>query len=243
MWVETTAYSQTLGNERRLWCDIADDPKSPVVVLLDGEYYVEKMDAPSLIAGVVSSGGLRSASYVYVSHINGRTRWDECFCNSGFSRFVNVELPEFMESQYGFRPSQWVLGGLSLTGLAAVHAALARFSPYKAVIAQSGSFWWNDCWLPRQTPETVARKIRFRMCCGIREVDAPVDHGDGLLQSTDQLTSNNLMVNTLRLAGHTVCFLTYDGGHDLKCWADDLPKALADVIDREGDTAPAERTR
>src|SRR5262245_33106234 len=91
---ETSLRSSLLGNERRVWLQMpaADAPAAALCILLDGEYYMERMDAPPLLAELMTAGVIPPTFFVYASHIDGPTRWKESFCNGTFARFVAEEL-------------------------------------------------------------------------------------------------------------------------------------------------------
>jgi enterochelin esterase-like enzyme len=59
---EATFHSQILLNERRLWVlhPSADRAAEAICILLDGEYYVERMNAPTLLAELQASGAIPS---------------------------------------------------------------------------------------------------------------------------------------------------------------------------------------
>ena len=89
--IESTIRSQLLGNERRIWFQslAVDRPAEATILLLDGEYYVERMNAPEVIAELQSSRSIPSFSVIYVSHVDGHTRWEESFCNELTARFLD----------------------------------------------------------------------------------------------------------------------------------------------------------
>ena len=63
--------------------------------------------------------------------------------------FIEEELFPWLERAYpGVREAkERVIVGLSYTGLAAVYVSMMNPSRFTKVIAQSGSFWSNDCWI------------------------------------------------------------------------------------------------
>lgn len=219
--------SKLLGNERRVWIQPppGDQPAEATCILLDGEYYVQRMDAPALLHQLQQTIVIPPTYFVYLSHIDGATRWPESFCNDRFAHFLAEEVPVWAAAR--FPPTRPYLIGLSLTGLAAAHAALLYPDAFSGVLCQSASFWWSDNWLVYQAAKQKSpAPQRFRIVCGNQETDDYVDHGNGLIQRTSQLAANQAMQQALREQGHQVSYHEYPGGHDLECWSQDLPNSL-----------------
>jgi enterochelin esterase-like enzyme len=80
---ELTLRSGVLANERRIWLQTPESgrPTRGLCILLDGEYYVQHMDAPAVIRELHGSGTVLPFAVAYVSHVDGPTRWDESCCN------------------------------------------------------------------------------------------------------------------------------------------------------------------
>lgn len=226
--------SLLLGNTRTVWLLKAGKVESgsaiPLIVLLDGEYYIERMKITDLLDGLSTKGALPAANYAFVSHIDNETRWRESFCNEKFASAIATELIPLLKDVLETEPTHYVIGGLSLTGLAAAHVALAGPIVYDGVVSQSGSFWWSNNWLPESIASFQPRATKFRMSCGSDEVEQAVNHGNGLFQWTSQLTANEMMRDSLLRGGYVVDFDIYPGGHELARWAADLPAALRSVL-------------
>ncbi len=194
---EATFRSTLLGNERRLWLQrpALDRPAQATCILLDGEYYVERMDAPALLSRLQESRAIPPIHVVYVSHVDAPTRWVESFCNRRFARFLSDELVPWIEKwrQTPHGDVRPLLAGLSLTGLAAAHAALTRPATFSAVLCQSASFWWSDNQILDIVKGANPQPQRFRISCGLRETQDYVEHDATLIQRSSQLASNRAM--------------------------------------------------
>ena len=229
--------SVKLGNERTVWLQrpVFAAQSHATLVLLDGEYYVERMDAPELFAELVESRKIPPVSIIYVSHVNESTRWKESFCNDDFAGFIGEELVRWA-ARHDCYNSNLILGGLSLTGLAAAHAALFGPRMYTGVLCQSASFWWSDKRLVHDVLHDVLAKehipLRFRIVCGSQETAECVEHGSGLVQHSSQLVSNREMRDALLAKGHEVSYEEFDGGHEISCWLNDLPNSLTWLLSR-----------
>ena len=140
--IETTLDSKSLDNQRSVWLQ-GGEPAEALLILLDGEYYLEHVEAPAIIDRLVEAGEIPALRVAYVSHIDdtsGGVRWSDCFCNERFAEFVVDELLPQVSADETFE--RVFVGGLSLTGLAAAHAALCYPDRFAGVLGQSPSFWW-----------------------------------------------------------------------------------------------------
>ena len=227
---ESAIHSPTLGNERRVWLQPppVDQPAAAICILLDGEYYVDRMDAPAVIAGLQASQMVPPFAVAYVSHVDSQTRSKETKCDEDFARFVANELTPWVHRQFEQTASRppTILGGLSLTGLAAAHVALRSPDSFMGVLCQSASFWWSDQWLVNEYRSHGPSSLRYRISCGSLETAEFVDHGPDLIQRTSQVASNRAMRDVLLDTGCDVSYEEFLGGHDIASWRSDLAKSL-----------------
>jgi enterochelin esterase-like enzyme len=142
--IKTTLHSDLLNNDRRVWLQrpSIDRPAQAACILLDGEYYVERMGVPALVAELQRSKAIPPLAVISVSHVDVQTRWFEPFCPVHFARFISEQLVPWTRDQCrSSNLTKITLGGLSLTGLAAAHAALVFPGTFSGVLCQSASFW------------------------------------------------------------------------------------------------------
>jgi len=156
-------------------------------------------------------------------------RWQECPCNPSFATFVAHELLPWIETIHpaAMRSPERVLVGLSYTGLAAAYVAISSPGKFTKVIAQSGSFWWNDCWLAQWVRTTERQPlIAFYLDVGSRETDENIQHRPDVLQGVSQIYGVKCFRDALAEQGHRVKYVEFDGGHDFAAWGATLPHAL-----------------
>lgn len=218
-------------NERTIWMRGPSQPAQPcdLLVLLDGEFYRDSLSAIETLDALHHEHHGPHLLTVFVSNHSDTARRHECPCHPPFADFVTQELLPWVEQHH---PAvklgrHRVLGGLSYTGLAAAFVALRAPGRFTRVIAQSGSFWWNDGWLTGQYAKLpAARPTEFYLEVGTREIQENVHHGEGVRQKISQIEGVRRFRDALLATGHRVHYREFVGGHDFSAWKQTLPGAL-----------------
>ena len=221
--------SAHLRNTRSLWIHEPEGPISAVTVFLDGEFYRERVGAVEVVEAITRQPDLPGTLFVFVSMESIASRWIECACHPPFVRFIDEELFPWLLGAYpALRDArERVVVGLSYTGLAAAYVALAAPDRFTRVVAQSGSFWWNDCWLSAHLDRLQAPpKARFYLDVGKRETAENVRHKEDVLQVVSQIEGVNRFRQALSRRGRAPEYVEFDGGHDFAAWRRTLPGAL-----------------
>jgi enterochelin esterase family protein len=227
--------SVELGNQRSVWLREPEGPPAHLAVFLDGEDYREQMRAPALLEDLARDGEIGPVLAVFVSHHSPGARWIELACNPRHARFLDEELLPWLEA---LRPAvrgchERVIVGASYGGLAAAHAALAAPRRFTRVIAQSGSFWWNDCWLMRHLAELQAAPpaTRFLLTVGAKETQPFLRHRPDVVQTISQVEAAERLHAVLQQRGApSDLVMTKDGRHDFASWRRALPAALKQAL-------------
>lgn len=223
-----TLTSAHLQNERPIWVRPPREPSSArnLAVILDGEFYREHVDASAVLDAL--QGKVADSWIVFVSLASAEARWLECPCHPPFAAFVVEELLVWLGTLHPetMRVRQRVLIGLSYTGLAAAFVARQYPGVFQKVVSQSGSFWWNDCWLVEQFRVLPPVPTEFYLEVGSLEVKENVRHREDLVQVVSQVEGVRRFRDVLRSTGHSVCYREFEGGHDFAAWRRTLPEAL-----------------
>ncbi len=217
--------------ERQVWVIPPQRPAGArhAVIFLDGEFYLDRVQGPRASAQVQASSSVAPFWQIYVSHRSLAARWLECPCVSEFSQLLAERLwpavlhhhPEAVSALHH------TLIGLSFTGLSAVYSAGEYPSRWQAVVAQSGSFWWQEAWLPQVWDTRFGTvRTRFGLEVGDKETSFPVAHRPECVQTMSQIEGVERMAAALRKTGHEVRSSRFAGGHDFRAWADTLPAWL-----------------
>ena len=129
-----------------------------------------------------------------------------------------------------------MLVGLSYTGLAAAFIAKQRPSVFQKIISQSGSFWWNNCWLAEEFQQLQQKiPVDFYLDVGIHETQENVRHYEDLIQVVSQVEGVRRFRDALVATGHSVMYNELDGDHDYASWKKSLVKALQWAIPSEAE--------
>lgn len=211
--------------ERKLWL-LPSSKKAPqrLCIFLDGEFYLERMGAASLMSELMAAGRLPPMTCLFVSYLNAEARHHDYTCEPRYGRFVAEDVVGWaQERDASLADTGHILCGLSLSGLASAHTALHYPAVFPYCLCQSGSFWWlvgEDVILP-------SSEGRFWLSVGSEETETRVSHPPtGLLQEVSQIEGVERAVEALKARGAEVYSNRYRGGHDIEPWAVELGPAL-----------------
>ena len=213
---------------RRIWgLDSRAEVPAGLLVFLDAELYLERVEAAQAVRQLEDRGEIPPVASVFVSSNSADSRHTDYVCDVDYSRFLADELlPFILARDSQLRSDQVVLIGLSLSGLAAAHAALTT-SQFRAAVCQSPSFWWENERFASSLPNPGKRSTAFWVSVGDLETQSGISHPpSGMFQGTSQRDSCNRGSAALQAAGYTVSHRVFQGGHDPTCWRDDLALAL-----------------
>jgi enterochelin esterase-like enzyme len=222
--------STALLNERDIFVHLpASGRCSTLLVFLDSELYRDRVEAPQVVESLVDGGVIEEPAVVFVSYCTRDARWIECECHKPFAEFIVDELLPWLMQEFPLleRASNRALIGLSYTGLAASWVGLERPLAFQKIVSQSGSYWWNDCWICRQYKWKLGSSLpSFYLDVGTRETDENVRHKEDLVQVVSQIAGVREFRDALERAGAAVKYHEFDGGHDSVFWRKMLPIAL-----------------
>jgi enterochelin esterase-like enzyme len=224
-----TLGSVHLANERTIWIREPDRVPTNLTVFLDAELYRDRVGALSLIDQLDGDRVIDNSLFVFVSMESVASRWLECPCYPPFARFIDEEFFPWLEKLHpGVRHArERVIVGLSYTGLAAAYVATMAPFRFTKVVAQSGSFWWNDCWIAGHfAKRDIKPRGEFYLDVGLRETAGNVRHKEDVLQVVSQIEGVRRFRDVLLRYGYTPQYVEFDGGHDCAAWSLALPNAL-----------------
>jgi enterochelin esterase-like enzyme len=214
---------------RRIWSLLPRYGRAAVqLVFLDAELYIERVGAPQVLHQLEEQGLIPAVAAVFVSNVSAAARHVDYVCDTDYAYFLAHDLlPAIVSTQTIGRV---ILIGLSLSGLAAAHAAVTT-GLFHVAICQSPSFWWAEERFTSTLSPASKHAPALWISVGDQETTAGVAHPPtGLLQMSSQHDSCERGAAALREAGYTIAYRLFEGGHDPACWRDDLALALPWVL-------------
>jgi enterochelin esterase-like enzyme len=211
-----TGYSRLV----RLVRGPVDQPQR-LCLFLDGELYLQKMKIAPVLDDLFKRNALPPVTFAFIDHLNMKARERDYTCNDQFGSFIGEQIIPWLQRQVsGLRPGHHLIGGLSLSGLAAAWVALQYPGHFRYCLSQSGSFWWNDQFFAKTVAKRAPISSRFWLSVGdqVTEVDEPSE-----VSQIEGVKNAHQVLNSL---GATVLYNEYDGGHDLKYWRAELEQSL-----------------
>jgi enterochelin esterase family protein len=203
----------------------------PTVMLFDGSVYGGGqrpiIPTPTILDNLIAE---RRIPPVIAVLVHQKKREPELGGSTKFTQFLAEELMPVARQRYRgtSNPSQIVIGGSSLGGMAAAYAAFERPDIFGNVLSQSGAFWLprdvNDpvrkeiipqqTWLIDEFIERPPVKIRFWM--EVSQFESPAK----------MLGPNRQLRDVLRAKGYPVAYRELHYGHDYLHWRESLAEGL-----------------
>lgn len=214
---------------RNVWLlEPLEDQPTKLAVFLDGEFYVNRMEAPAIIHQLQQRGAIPSMACLFVSHIDGLARHQDLICNPAYTDFIALDVVDWVRQRYPtLAQDDHLIAGASLGGLAAAFTALIYPQVFSRCLSQSGSFWWHDEWLTSTLAPISSPASKFWLSVGDQETSSGISHPPtGLLQDVSQVEACEHFAKALKARHHPVHDRVYEGGHEFKPWQEELPEAL-----------------
>lgn len=193
-----------------------------LLVLLDGDTWVNDLDIVDLLDRAVADGTLPSLTAVLPT--SGEQRSARLGLDNRWADWLATDLLAAAAQHAAVidDPARSVVAGQSLGGAAALHAALRYPERFGAVMPQSGAFWWPavdgvDTFALHSLVDSH-RGPKLRIC-----------HQVGTLEF-HLFDLNRKMVSRLRHHGHDVISHEDVGGHDGAIWRPGLVRGLAELL-------------
>lgn len=221
--------SSILNNTRAVFTytppgDPTGDGPFGLLVLFDAWLYHRVIPTSIILDNLVAEGLIPPLVAVIIDQPDLRDR-EEMVRNPPFLNFLTQELLPWVRQKYHVTtdPAESIVGGSSLSGLAAGLAGLAHPDIFGNVIMQSGAFKWNpefgkkvpageeEEWLANAFASRPRLPLKFYIDVGKFE---------------NLLSTNRNMRDVLQARGYPVYYQEFYGGHNVLCWR----KTLADGL-------------
>ncbi|HUS17438.1 MAG TPA: alpha/beta hydrolase-fold protein [Chloroflexia bacterium] len=196
---------------------------SHLLLLLDGPSYVQPPFVPMILDHLLAAGRVPPTLCVNVGFANdgGSSREHELACNPAFADALANELVPWLRERYQCHAAAdaTIIGGASLSGLAAAYTALRHPQVFGNVLSQYGYFSWappqpdEPCeytWLAQRYLDSPTLPIRFSLTVGLFDSVAFLNHK----QRPSLLLANRHFRDILRAKGYHVTYREVYSGHD-----------------------------
>ncbi len=229
--------SDILQQKRRFWTYSTasqSDSDLPLVIILDGEFWVESLPVMRPLKYCTEKDQLPPAVYVMIDAISFAQRAEDLTCNPTFWQAVIEEIIPLVAEQYPItnQNTKTVVTGQSYGGLSALYAAVNWPQRFGNAISQSGSFWWPNYSLMHNShqpdivqslPETLYMEGDIQMLGNQHQLNIYMEVGqrEDMMIPLSQQISKQLSANN-----HNVIIDLYNGGHDRLIWREGLIKGL-----------------
>ncbi len=229
--------SEILKHKRRFWTYSTAKETStdlPLVILLDGEFWVESMPIMRALDYCTQNDLLPPAIYLMIDAISFKQRSEDLTCNPTFWQAVIEEMIPQVKEQFdvSIDSEKSVVAGQSYGGLSALYAVLNWPDKFSNAISQSGSFWWpehslmlnsHQADITQSLPETlyIDRDIESLEDQYKLNVYMEVGERETMMIPLAERVHNKLIDNN-----HNTIIELYDGGHDRLIWREGLIKGL-----------------
>lgn len=203
------------------------------VYLFDGEDPDGYVFATWTFENLLHDGKIPPVVIVRIINPDQATRQHDLECNDDFVHFLADELVPFIRKNYNVtaNPTETLIGGYSLGGLAATYAAFRHPEVFGLVLSQSGSFWYEPThsefaepnWLAREFANSKLLPFRFYLDAGVYEVDFSGEGGNILIP-------NRELRDVLWAKGYSVTYQEFAGEHDPINWRGLLADGLIALL-------------
>jgi len=242
--------SEILKEDRvfRVYTPPGYDPKGKpcgLLIFFDGEAVPFAVPLPTVLDNLIAREKIPPMVAVMLNSQTTRSR--DLACSEPFADFLAKELVTWVRGNFNISadPSQTVVSGFSLGGLAAAYCGLRHPGVFGNVLSQSGSFWhfdgWKESadiferniftdsgWLTRQFAKSPRLPLRFFMEVGMLEQGIPIN----------MVLENRRLHDVLVAKGYPVTYSEYNGGHDMLCWRGSLADGLIALVGKQKEKQP-----
>ncbi|GMU00510.1 esterase family protein [Corallococcus caeni] len=197
----------------------------PLMVVLDGDDYLKRVQLPTLVENLVAAGRMRPVAMAFVSN-GGPARTTEYACSEATVAFLAQRVLPLAREHLSLVDEQRTPGahavlGSSLGGLMALYAGQRLPRVFGRVLSQSGAFSieGTDMVVFDLARRTNQPPLHVWLDCGRFE---------GLQDG------NQRLLPVLDATGHRVTYRPYSGGHNYPAWQTSLPAGLEEIFSPAG---------
>ena len=220
--------SNILNNSRRVWVYKPyeyeeSNEKNNLIILTDGFMHINTLNAINVLDNLMYRDLIPKSVCVFIDSNNNRV--EELAFNKNYGEFITNEILPWIYNNYNVttESEKTVICGVSLGALAASYIALTFPNIFGHVLAQSGSFFWDEEWLIDKYKYSEKMETRFYLNVGFLE-DRPYNNEPIMKDYIDR------MKDVLVAKGYDVFYEQFSSGHDCLSWGEKLGTGLIALI-------------
>lgn len=228
--------SHILNNERDVWVYtpphyLQGIKHFPVLLMLERDAFTADIPLPTILDNLQARGEISGPIAVFVEELDIK----ELSCDSTYAEFLSKELLPWLRTHYRVTtdPRKTIVGGVSISGLAAAYVAMRHPELFGNVLSLSGSFWWTPQgdhepeWLTRQFVIRPRLQLHFYLEVGLLE-NTPLGDSDGVTM----LAVSRHLRDVLQAKGYTVDYKEFNGGHEEINWQGGIAHGLKTLLNQ-----------
>lgn len=223
--------SEILNNSRRVWVYKPykyeeDLDEKNLIIFTDGFLHINILNSVTILDNLIYEDLIPESVCVFIDSNDNRV--EELAFNKSYGEFITKEILPWVHSNYKVTNelSKTVISGVSLGALASAYIALKFPNVFGNVLAQSGSFFWDNHWLIDEYESSEKVQSKFYLNVGILE-DRPYDDEPIMKDYIDKLR------DVLIAKGYDVFYEGFQSGHDFLSWGEKLATGLIALIGKK----------
>lgn len=231
--VEHLFQSPTRSYQRKVWFSKGPSHRAhPLCIILDGDFYLEHMDAWSVCEGAMRDAAIPEMSLLFVSYDTPEARHVDYLYNDEYAALIAEDVVAWAKDQVpSIQDGENLICGVSLSGLKSAYIAMHYPHVFAKCLSQSGSFWLEHQRFEQITQELSPLSGQFWLSVGDQETDEDVVHTPALHQKVSQIFGVEKAAKALEAAGAQVRYHMYAGGHEPPPWKAELIDAIQWLCD------------
>ncbi len=211
------ASDRWLGQRVWLYCpDSVPAGPTPLLLLFDGQTWLNNMDLPATLDSMILSGQLPPLHVAMIDSRDTDSRWEQLGVPAGQAEFVARHLVTDLRERLpsiSKLPADTVVSGQSLGGIGALWAAALAEGRIGRVIAQSPSLWRFDVSEPLLASSAL-------------DIVLQAGHFEGQMLSGAESLAKTLQAHS----GSHIRVDDVWGGHDWAWWRASLIETLGEML-------------
>jgi enterochelin esterase-like enzyme len=204
------------------------DGPVPLVLVYDGRDYLRRAKLPTIVDNLIAEKCIPPVALAMVDNAQSARLLEYHGSEAALMLVTEMVLP-LARRNLNLTKGGYAVMGASMGGLMALYTGLRLHTTFDKVISQSGAFGFDLA-----TGEEAIIKVLVRQT---PTLPLTIWQDVGTLEWL--LPANRVMRRLLRIKRYDVAYREFNAGHNWTAWRDQLPDALATVLNSTSARRPA----